>query len=136
MPKKRTITRQDLRDHRTFIHSALEDYVLRAMILLGLDGKDKAKIRIMNALRYTRVRLPRDIVPNKFMELALAENENKKYRIEFCLNHKDYIQIILLGKPLIEEGQGILLFFLRELLQFLAKRPKRAKKKTTEETQE
>jgi len=102
---------------------ALEEYAQKACDLIGTT-KEIIPIRILKSIRSTRIRIPRSIVPDEFVQMVLAENETKKYRIEFCQSHKDYIQIILHGKPLIEEGQGILFYFFRELLQHLEKMPK------------
>jgi len=102
---------------------ALEEYTQKACDLTGAI-KEIIPIRILRSIRSTQIRIPRSIVPDEFVQMVLAENENKKYKIEFCQNHKDYIQIILHGKPLIEEGQGILFYFFRELLQHLDKMPR------------
>ena len=120
-------SRKSLRNHRKAIHVALSEYAYKACDLRGLDA-GTIPIRILRSIRSTSIRIPRIIVPDEFVQMVLAENETKKYRIEFCQNHKDYIQVILHGKPLIEEGQGILFFFFRELLQHLEKMPKAARK--------
>ena len=113
-------SRANMRNHRKFIHAALEEYITQASNLVGMTN-DTAPIRIIKSVRSTRVRIPRNIMPDEFIQMVLSENENKKYRIEFCQSRVNHIEIILHNKSLLEEGQGILLFFFRELLQHLNK---------------
>jgi len=113
-------SRDDLRNHRNFVYEAVSTYVAE---ICGRLHTEHGNWRIMDSIRTTRIRIPHKFVPENFRKMILDNNGIKKYRIEFCQSHPDYVEVIIKNKPLIAEGQVILLYFFRELLQFLNKRP-------------
>lgn len=113
--------RDSLRNHRRFIHLALQDYIIKIAEILKVQP---GKIRILESVESTRIRVPKEILPQEFIDLALEENDNKRYQFKFHQDRAHFIQIILEGKPLITDGQGRLLYFFRELLQYLENKKK------------
>jgi len=97
---------------------ALNSYVERISSKIEVGAGVKT-IKIIRSIDSTNIRLSKTIVPDQFVEMLLAGNERKKYRFEFCQTQPGYIHLILKNQPLLNEGQGILFFFFRELLQYI-----------------
>jgi hypothetical protein len=110
--------RENLRNHRRFILTALEEYTQCVSDKLKVKH-ELSPVRILKSVMMTHIRVPKNILPDEFIQLVLAENDRKKYQIEFCQNSKDYVYIILRDKPLTSEGQSILFFIFMKLIRHL-----------------
>lgn len=112
------ITKEMLRESRKCILAALIKYAKQACKITGTKHEGRP-IMIIKSIRSTRVRVPKKIIPDSFIQEVFEANSTKKFHFEFCQKDPRYIHIILSEKPLIIEGQGILFYFFRELLQYL-----------------
>jgi hypothetical protein len=115
-------SRDNLRNQRKLILTALEEYTQCVSEKLRIE-EEIEPTKILRSIKGTSIRISKELLPDEFIHLVLAENDKKKYRIEFCQNCTQYVYIIL-HKPLIEEGQSILFFVFMKLIRFLDKKSK------------
>ncbi|HEX8974847.1 MAG TPA: hypothetical protein VF817_05215 [Patescibacteria group bacterium] len=118
MEPRISLSREELRNHRRSIQMALDSY---AKFIAEHMEIELSTVRIVSFVDSTHILVHKSMVPTEFIEETDRRNGKKKffYHVEFS---GKYVSVKIPGKPLITEGQGILLFFFRELLQFLDKK--------------